>query len=284
LQIARCTGWREWQRFDDPGAQSEDSDMTKIFLFTLLVASGAASAQSAAPAAPEPESTLSYNIGLVSEYRYRGISQSAREPALQGGIDYVDKSGFYVGTWASTIKWIKDSSIPAGPSAKGPVEIDIYGGYKANINDDTSYDVGVLQYWYAGNSLKNVTGANANTTEIYGALTYKIVTAKYSHSLTNLFGTPGSHGSGYLDLSAAFDVGHGYSITPHLGWQRIKGFGTYMDYSLTGAKDLGSGLSVTLAVIGSNWKSHFGFPYTLPGSGTKDLARANLVAGIKKTF
>jgi uncharacterized protein (TIGR02001 family) len=253
-----------------------------------LALSGAALAQTAAPAAapaaPEPEYTLSYNVGLVSEYRYRGISQSAREPALQGGIDYANKNGFYVGTWASTIKWIKDSSIPAGPSAKGPVEIDIYGGYKANINDDVAYDVGVLQYWYAGNTLKDVTGANANTTEIYGALSYKIFTAKYSHSLTNLFGTPNSHGSGYLDLSAAVDLGSGYSLTPHLGWQRIKGFGTYLDYSLTGAKDFGDGLSVTLALVGTNWKSHFGFPYTLPGSGTKDLGRANLVAGIKKTF
>jgi uncharacterized protein (TIGR02001 family) len=252
-----------------------------------LALSGAAFAQTAAPAAPaapEPEYTLSYNIGAVTEYRYRGISQSAREPALQGGIDYANKNGFYLGTWASTIKWIKDSSIPAGPGAKGPVEIDLYGGYKGSINDDVSYDVGGLEYWYAGNTLKNVTGANADTFELYGAITYKIFTAKYSHSLTNLFGAPDSHGSGYLDLSLAFDAGNGYSITPHVGWQRIAHFGTYMDYSLTGAKDLGNGLSVTLAVIGTNWKSHFGSPYTLPGSGTKDLGRANLVAGIKKTF
>jgi uncharacterized protein (TIGR02001 family) len=258
----------------------------KLVLAALAVA-GAAHAQTAAPApapAPEPEYTLSYNIGAVTEYRYRGISQSAREPALQGGIDFAHKSGFYVGTWASTIKWIKDSSIPAGPSAKGPVEIDVYGGYKGSITDTLSYDVGGLEYWYAGNTLKNVTGENANTFELYGALTYSIVTAKYSHSLTNLFGTPNSKGSGYLDLSAAFDLGNGYSLTPHVGWQRIKNFGTYLDYSLTGAKDLGDGLSVSLAVIGTNWKSHFGFPYTLPGSGTKDLGRANLVAGIKKTF
>lgn len=255
--------------------------MKKLAFASVLACSGAAFAQSAAP---QPDYTLSYNIGAVTEYRYRGISQTAREPALQGGIDYANKNGFYIGTWASTIKWIKDSSIPAGPSAKGPVEIDIYGGYKANINDDVSYDVGLLEYWYAGNTLKNVTGANANTTEVYGALTYKIFTAKYSHSLTDLFGTPNSHGSGYLDLSVAYDAGNGYSITPHLGWQRIKGFGAYTDYSLTGAKDLGDGLSATLAIIGTNWKSHFGVPNTLPGSGTKDLGRANLVAGIKKTF
>jgi uncharacterized protein (TIGR02001 family) len=245
-----------------------------------LALSGAAFAQTKPP---EPDYTLSYNIGAVTDYRYRGISQSARQPALQGGVDYANKNGFYLGAWGSTIKWIKDSSFP-GASAKGPVEVDIYGGYKGSFNDALSYDVGLLQYWYVGNSLKNITGVNANTTEVYGALTYNIFTAKYSHSLTNLFGTPNSHGSGYLDLSAAFDVGNGFSVTPHVGWQRIKNFGTYMDYSLTGAKDFGDGLSVSLAIVGTNWKSHFGFPYTLPGSGTKDLGKPMLVAGIKKSF
>ncbi|MBV8033617.1 TorF family putative porin, partial [Roseateles sp.] len=51
--------------------------------------------------APDP---LSFNVGVVSEYRYRGISQTRLKPALQGGIDYADPSGFYIGSWASTIK------------------------------------------------------------------------------------------------------------------------------------------------------------------------------------
>src|SRR4051812_16159717 len=84
-----------------------------MFAAAALAGVAQAQAQTAAPApAPEPASSLSYNIGLVTEYRYRGISQSARQPALQGGIDYADKSGWYIGTWASTIKWIKDSSFP----------------------------------------------------------------------------------------------------------------------------------------------------------------------------
>ena len=63
-------------------------------------------------------------MGVVTDYRYRGISQSRLKPALQGGVDFAHKSGFYLGTWASTIKWIKD----AGGDA--PVELDLYGGYK----------------------------------------------------------------------------------------------------------------------------------------------------------
>src|SRR4051812_44508232 len=100
-----------------PLSQENSVDSKKLaqkMALAALALSGAAFAQTKAP---EPDYTLSYNIGAVTEYRYRGISQSAREPALQGGIDFAHKSGWYVGTWASTIKWIKDSSIPGGPQA-----------------------------------------------------------------------------------------------------------------------------------------------------------------------
>src|SRR4051812_18797179 len=170
---------------------------TTVALGALLM-SGAVLAQTKAP---EPDYTLSYNIGAVTEYRYRGISQSGKKPALQAGADYANKNGFYLGTWGSTISWIKDSSIPGGPQAKGPLEVDVYGGYKGTINDTFSFDVGGLEYWYVGNTYKNITGVNANTFELYGALTAGPATLKYSRSTTDLFGAPNSKGSGYLDLS-----------------------------------------------------------------------------------
>jgi uncharacterized protein (TIGR02001 family) len=233
--------------------------------------------------APEPDYTLSYNIGVVTDYRYRGISQTAREPALQGGADFAHKSGFYIGTWASTIKWIKDSSTPGGAQAKGPVEIDVYGGYKGAITDALSFDVGALEYWYAGNTYRNITGVNANTLELYGALTYSVFTAKYSQSTTNLFGTPNSKGSSYIDLSANFDLGNGLTLTPHYGAQKIRHFTTYQDWSLTLAKDF-DGLVLSGAIVGTDWKRHLDFPYTLPGSGGRDLAGPTLVVGLKKNF
>ena len=135
-----------------------------------------------APAA-EPESTLTFNVGAVSDYRYRGISQTGTKPAVQFGADYTDKSGFYVGTWNSTITWIKDTGTA---NTKGPLETDLYGGYRGAINDDVTYDVGVLQYLYSGNNLASVTGyANANTTEIYGAINYGPAYIKLSDSVTN---------------------------------------------------------------------------------------------------
>jgi uncharacterized protein (TIGR02001 family) len=240
-----------------------------LFALTLGAAAGAL-AQTAAPA--EPESTLAFNVGAVSEYRYRGISQSRLNPAMQGGLDYTDKSGFYVGAWASSIQWIKD----AGGNAN--VELDFYGGYKGAVGD-VAYDLGYLRYEYPSNKLK----PNANTDEFYGAVTVGVFTAKYSHAVSNLFGFSGSKNSGYLDLSAAYDLGNGYSLTPHVGHQNVSGKGngvfSYTDYAMTLGKDLGNGLSASAAIIGTDAKKG---AYVSPSN--KDLGNSNLVVGLKYTF
>jgi uncharacterized protein (TIGR02001 family) len=218
--------------------------------------------------APDP---LSFNIGAVSEYRYRGISQTRLKPALQGGIDYADPSGFYVGTWASTIKWIKD----AGGDAQ--VEIDLYGGYKTEISKGLTLDVGLLQYYYPSNKLN----PSANTLEVYGALSFGPVTAKYSQSTTNLFGFADSKNSGYFDVTANFDLGDGMTLTPHVGHQTVKrnSAASYTDYSLTLAKDF-SGLVVSGAVIGTDASKT---AYASPVNG-KFMGKTMLVVGLKKTF
>jgi uncharacterized protein (TIGR02001 family) len=240
----------------------------------LCVASSAAFAQAKAP---EPDYTLSYNVSAVSDYRYRGISQSAKKPALSAGVDYANKNGFYLGAWGSTITWIKDTA----PGLKGPVEVDLYGGYKGEISKAVAYDVGALQYWYTGNNVTSNGGVSPNTLELYGALTFGgIVTAKYSHSTTNLFGAVNSKGSGYLDLSATFDMGNGWSVVPHAGSQRIANAGTYTDYSLAVNKDI-DGLVLSASLVGTSSNIR---PYTLAGSGTKDLAKSGLVLSIKKNF
>ena len=240
--------------------------MKKILVPTLIAlalgsVTGLAQAQAAAPA-----SSLSFNVGAVSDYRYRGISQSRLQPALQGGLDYADKSGFYVGAWGSSIKWIKDS---AGDSN---VEIDLYGGYKGAVGD-VAYDVGFLRYEYPSNKLST----NANTNELYGAVTYGLFTVKYSHAVSNLFGTANSKNSYYLDLSANFDLGSGFTLTPHVGRQSVKNTpaSSYNDYSLTLAKDLGNGLSASAMVVDTN---------TTYPLGGKDTAKSGLVVGLKYAF
>lgn len=249
--------------------------MKKILVPSLIAlalgsVSGLAQAQAAAP-----ESSLSFNVGAVSDYRYRGITQSRLKPAVQGGVDYADKSGFYVGAWGSSIKWIKD----AGGDSN--FELDLYGGYKGAVGD-VSYDVGFLRYEYSGNKLGNVAGfANANTNEVYGAATYGPATLKYSHAVSNLFGFVDSKNSYYVDLSATFDLGSGFSLVPHVGYQSIKNNApaSYTDYSLTLGKDLGNGLSATAAVVGTD--ADKALYYTPEGKFT---GKTGLVVGLKYAF
>ncbi len=222
------------------------------------------------------QAQLAFNVGAVTDYRFRGISQSKLRPALQGGADYA-MGGFYVGVWASTIKWTKEAG------GGGSVEIDLYGGYKGEITKGLNYDVGVLTYQYPGNDLKGITGETANTTELYGALTYGPATVKYSHVISDgLFGAPDSKNGYYLDLSAGFEITDGWMLTPHVGHQRYKGpasgVASYWDYALTVSKDF-SGLVPSLALIGTS-KAKDAF-YTVNG---KDLAKTTLVLGVKYNF
>ena len=250
---------------------------------TILIALTSVLAFSAVPAHAEDAPATSFNIGAISDYRYRGISQSRLQPALQGGADYSNPNGLYLGTWASTISWIKDAgtinTVDAGSTG---FEWDFYGGYKGEIAKNLSYDVGGLYYLYAGNNYAKVPGgANANTFELYGAVTYGQFTAKYSHSLTNLFGNANSKGSGYLDLSANFDLGAGLSLTPHFGRQTVThlGVASYNDYSLTLGKDFGKGMSVSVAAAGTD--ANKGFYFTPAGKFTGKNA---LVLGAKYSF
>ncbi len=214
---------------------------------------------------------VSFNIGATSDYRYRGISQTRLKPAVQAGVDY-SMGNFYLGAWASSIKWIKDGGGDAS------VEIDLYGGYKGEITKDLSYDVGLLTYQYPSNKLS----PSANTTEIYGALTYGPATLKYSHSLTNTFAATDSKNSYYLDLSASFEAG-GVSIVPHVGYQKYTGplsaDATYTDYSLTASKDF-SGVVVSVAVVGTDASKSF---YGSPANG-KFLGKDGVVLGLKYNF
>jgi uncharacterized protein (TIGR02001 family) len=230
-----------------------------------LIALAAVAAAAIVPAVSQAQ--VAYNVGAVSDYRYRGISQTRLKPALQGGVDYT-AGAFYVGAWASTIKWIKDGGGGAN------VELDLYGGYKGEITKGLTYDAGLLAYIYPGHDL----AVSPQTTEIYGALTYGPATLKYSHSVSNLFGFDDSKGSGYIDLAATFEITDGWMITPHIGRQTVKNFGaaSYTDASVTVTKDF-SGLVVSLAAVDTNTGAY-------RGPNNKDLGKRGVVLGVKYNF
>jgi len=224
----------------------------------------------------KPDNEVSFNAGVASEYRYRGISQSRLDPALQGGADYTNNpTGLYVGTWLSSIKWIKD----AGGS--GNVEWDIYAGKRGEIVKDVSYDVGVLTYVYASNGLGNVPGlADANTTEIYGQIGTGPVYAKYSSSVTNLFGVQNSKNSGYLDLGANLELPESYTLNLHVGRQMIKNNSaySYTDWKVGVTKEF-FGVSFSLAALGTNADKTL---YVTPAG--KFTGKTSLVLTAVKTF
>lgn len=216
-----------------------------------LIAPGVVLAQAAAESA-SPH-TLTANMGIVSDYLFRGISQTKGGPAIQGGVDYSHSSGLYAGTWLSSISWVGDT---VGGSY--PTEIDLYGGYKGAFAEDFGYDVGVISYNYPGSG-RAAGSVSPATVEVYGALSWKWLTAKYSHVVSKNFvgwGSPAanasSRGSQYLELNAAYDLGDGWGISAHVGNQKVEDYdgprsaggvdAGYTDWNIGVTKDVGFGV------------------------------------------
>lgn len=247
-------------------------------------------------AAEESPHTLSTNVGLFSEYVFRGLTQTDEEPAIQGGLDYSYNFGpasVYAGTWASNISWLKDS----GQYKSSSIEWDFYGGVRGNIlASDFTYDVGYLLYYYPGNVA--VGGEGANTNEIYGALGWKWLTAKYSYSIGDrTFAVRDSRGTWYLDLSASVPVlDTGLTLSAHWGKQKFKGTDdrtaplnnntlfSYEDWKVGASYDLGKLTKVLSgATAGVYWTTTNANPagYTIQGNNIGDN---HLVGYFQKTF
>ena len=246
---------------------------------TMIFASALLATLCASQAFAEETTThqTSFNLGVATDYRYRGISQTRFNPALQGGADYTHvPSGLYVGAWASTIKWTNDAG------GNGDVEIDLYAGKRGDIAAKVSYDIGILRYAYPSNGLAGVPGfVNANTTEVYGQLGAVPAYVKYAHAVTDLFGFAGSKDSGYLDLGANLEAAPGTIINLHAGRQTVKNTSaaSYTDWKLGVTRDLGFA-SASLAIIGTNASRS---AYASPANG-KFLGKKALVLTVGKTF
>ncbi|MEW6512363.1 MAG: TorF family putative porin [Pseudomonadota bacterium] len=251
-------------------------------LVALAVAGALSSPMIAVAAEPTPEHSFSGNFTIASEYIYRGIGQTNRKPALQGGFDYAHSSGLYAGIWGSNVSWLSDLG-----GISSSVELDVYGGYKGSFGGDFSYDIGVLTYNYPGTYPSGFT--DADTTEVYVGLGWKWLSAKYSYTTSShIFGWTGvntdkTRGSDYLELNAAYDLGDGWGINGHVGHQKIKNFSdaSYTDWKVGVTKDVGFGV-VGLAYIGTNAKGDAGEPYR--NAYNKDLGKDRLLLTFGKTF
>ena len=264
-----------------------------------------ACAQAAAPAAAAPASphTFTGNISLVSDYRFRGISQTFKVPAIQGGFDYSHSSGFYAGNW--------DSNVNTGAGFPGgSIEMDFYGGWKQTWGD-WGLDLGGIYYYYPGTDAnaanfpanpkngKTHTG-NVHNGELYIGGSWKWLSLKYSHAVTDYFSLPDTKGSNYLDFSGTYDLGDGWGIVGHIGNFNLKNWhtttnvtkGDYTDWKLGVTKDL-SGWIVGASYIDTNAKGScnlvnpgfYCFGNSASGASKfKDASSGTVVLSVSKTF
>lgn len=221
--------------------------------------------------------SITGNFSLVSEYRFRGISQTDFRPAVQGGFDYAHSGGIYAGIWGSNISWLADAGAGSGSS----VEVDFYGGFKGSTGD-FGYDVGLLQYYYPGDFGAWTSAGNPkpNTLEAYVGVSWKMFSLKYSHAISDLFGTPDSKGSNYVDLGASFEVADGLVLAAHVGHQKVKNASdcSYTDWKVGASKDFG-GFSWGLNYIDTNAKDACYLNYR-----DKNLGKGAVVLSVGKTF
>ena len=232
---------------------------TRLALVAAAMSSICALAQAAdAAPAPAPDWAITGNAGLFSDYRFRGISQTDKKPAFQGGFDVAHSSGFYLGNWNSNI----DSGFFGGAN----IEMDFYGGYKGTMGD-VGYDIGALYYYYPGSD-RNGTPKIKNT-EVYVGASYGPVSAKLFYPISDffsaedLFGGGNAGGSYYVDLSGAHDLGNGFSLGAHVGYQKLKGAAklteidgtvtsSYVDWKLGVSYAFSNGFVLGLAYIDTN--------------------------------
>jgi uncharacterized protein (TIGR02001 family) len=191
----------------------------------LVSAVAAALAMPVAQAAEQSAHTVTGNVGLFSNYIFRGVTQTSEELALQGGFDYSHASGLYAGTWGSNISWLADSEA-AVASTNGytgsSLELDLYGGYKGTFASDFGYDVGAIYYYYPGEQARGF--VSPNTTEVYAGLSWKWLSAKVSYAVSEYFGFLDSEGTYYVDLSANVPIGKtGLTVMAHAGYLMVEG-------------------------------------------------------------
>ena len=222
--------------------------------------------------------TITGNAGLYSDYRFRGYSQTGYKPAFQGGFDVVHASGFYAGNWNSNV----ESGLYRGAS----LEMDFYGGYKYALGPVTM-DAGLLHYAYP--SSKKDGNKGVKQTEIYLGAAYDIFTAKFSYGLTNFFGlgdgtSTNTKGNYYLDLGVAKDLGNGWGVNGHYGYQYVKnakdlGYSSdnVSDYRVGVTKDL-SGWVAGASLVATSKKGYF-----TTASG-KEGGKTGLVLSLSKAF
>jgi uncharacterized protein (TIGR02001 family) len=181
----------------------------------------------------------------VSDYDYRGYSQTAGDWALQGSLDYEHESGFYASAWGSSLDW--------GPDSDADIEIDYIVGFSKEFGESgVSWDAGLLFYTYPGLS-------SANFLEYYGGLSWSFFNIKLSYS-DDFAGLGAS--AWYLDGGASYDWDNGLGVFAFAGYSFGNAFDSskglpfgapdYYNYGLGLSYGIWEHVSIEAKVVGTN--------------------------------
>ena len=291
--------------------------MRKSLLLAGLLSMGAAMPATVmaeeAAAAPAPDWTFPASISFVSDYIFRGQSQTWGRPAAQFAIEADHKSGFYAGFAASNVsdEWLPGANL----------ETDFFGGYRGTVSV-FGFDVGGIYYYYPGANWdeSQFVGMNRdnslNTFEVYASLSYKWLSVKAGRTLTEYFGwdtnnspalghfpgnatlygfngdpnagvTGDTNGSYFYEANAAYEVFPTWTLSGQIGRQVVsdaKGLDiTYYKAGVT--KGFSGGWSVGAFYSGTNEPDAYKDFITLRnGNGKSDIARDTGFLTISKSF
>jgi uncharacterized protein (TIGR02001 family) len=169
----------------------------------------------------EAEPNLTWNLSLTSDYVFRGVSQSNRDPALQGGLDYAfGDTGFYVGAWGSNV----DFADVDGPD----IEIDAYLGWNHDFGDTWNLDLSLVRYNYFG-AREDIYG-DVDYNELVGMLTYQEMlcfTLGYANDYANT-----GESSLYYNLGGEWELGHGINLNAAIGYTDFEDTDGYVDWNI----------------------------------------------------
>ncbi len=191
---------------------------------TALVAAGLLCAAATANA------EVSGTVTAVSDYDFRGVSLSAKDPALQASIDYAHDSGFYAGAWASNIDY--------GSSIDGDIELDLYLGFAGETEGGMGWDVGLVWYTYPDSSASLTASSISDYPELYAGMTFGPVEIKQwftnDYSGTDLDAL-------YTEMNYGFELPADFGLNLHLGYNygdAFDGF-EYFDFAVGVSKSVG---------------------------------------------
>ena len=248
--------------------------MKKYFRMLLVAAvstfllSGPAPA-SAADEGLVPGVSISANVSMLNQYRWRGLDQSNTQPAIQGGFDLAHTSGLYIGTWMSNVDW---------GTTKNSTELDIYGGFGFELPNGVGVDLNFTQFTYPG----GLDSLNYDFAEFGIGLSKDLGVAAVSAGFNFTGEFYGSSGSAeYIHAGLDIPLPADFGLSAHVGHQTIDdnatyGVDDYTDWSVGVGFPL-AGLDVSVTYVDTD--------LDISGTTTTLIGRDEaVVVGVSKSF